>query len=75
MQRKTDTIRVETPDGPLEVRAGLVIEAVAEPHPDEDTAAKHPSVADARIAPYFLVVRARQSAHVVPGARASGTSP
>ena len=43
------------------IRAGLVIEAVAEPHPDADTAAKHPSVADARIAPYFLVVRARQS--------------
>jgi len=43
------------------IGAGLVIEAVAEPHPDEETVAKHPSVADSRIAPYFLVVRARQS--------------
>jgi SAM-dependent methyltransferase len=40
--------------------AGLVIEAIAEPHADEQTAAAHPEVADTRIAPYFLVVRARK---------------
>jgi hypothetical protein len=40
--------------------AGLVIEAIAEPHADERTAAAHPEVADTRIAPYFLVVRARK---------------
>ncbi len=41
------------------IGAGLVIEAVAEPCPDEETAARYPSVADSRIAPYFLLVRAR----------------
>jgi SAM-dependent methyltransferase len=40
--------------------AGLVIEAIAEPHADEQTAAAHPAVADTRIAPYFLVLRARK---------------
>ena len=39
--------------------AGLVIEAIAEPFADEETAA-HPRVADTRIAPYFLIVRARK---------------
>ena len=40
--------------------AGLVIEAIAEPCADEKTAAAHPQVADTRIAPYFLIVRARK---------------
>jgi SAM-dependent methyltransferase len=40
--------------------AGLVIEAIGEPCADEQTAAAHPEVADTRIAPYFLVVRARK---------------
>jgi SAM-dependent methyltransferase len=40
--------------------AGLIIEAIAEPHADERTAAAHPEVADTRIAPYFLIVRARK---------------
>jgi hypothetical protein len=40
--------------------AGLTIEAVAEPCADEETAAARPEVADTRIAPYFLVVRARK---------------
>jgi SAM-dependent methyltransferase len=39
---------------------GLVIEAIAEPRADEETAATHPQVADTRIAPYFLIVRARK---------------
>jgi hypothetical protein len=39
---------------------GLVIEAIAEPHADEETAATHPQVADTRLAPYFLIVRARK---------------
>jgi SAM-dependent methyltransferase len=39
---------------------GLVIEAIAEPCADEETAAAHPQVADTRIAPYFLIVRARK---------------
>jgi hypothetical protein len=42
--------------------AGLVIEAVREPHADEDTAAAHPEVADTRIVPYFLHIRARRPA-------------
>jgi SAM-dependent methyltransferase len=40
--------------------AGLAVEAVAEPCADEETAAAHPRVADSRIAPYFLIVRARR---------------
>jgi len=40
--------------------AGLVMEAIAEPHADEETAATHPQVADTRIAPHFLIVRARK---------------
>jgi SAM-dependent methyltransferase len=40
--------------------SGLIIEAVAEPCADEQTAAAHPEVADTRIAPYFLLVRARK---------------
>jgi SAM-dependent methyltransferase len=43
------------------IGAGLTIEAVVEPHADEQTAATHPRVADTRIAPYFLLVRARKS--------------
>jgi SAM-dependent methyltransferase len=40
--------------------AGLIIDALAEPCADEQTAAAHPAVADTRIAPFFLVVRARK---------------
>ena len=40
--------------------AGLAIEAIAEPRADEQTARDHPEVADTRIAPYFLIVRARK---------------
>jgi SAM-dependent methyltransferase len=43
--------------------AGFTIEAVDEPHADEQTARTHPEVADTRIAPYFLVLRARRAAH------------
>jgi hypothetical protein len=42
--------------------AGLAIEAIAEPCADEQTASAHPEVADTRIAPYFLIVRARKPA-------------
>jgi SAM-dependent methyltransferase len=41
--------------------AGLRVEAVAEPFADERTAAEHPEVADTRIAPHFLLVRARKA--------------
>jgi hypothetical protein len=41
--------------------AGLDIEAIAEPCADEETAATHPQVADTRLAPYFLIVRARKT--------------
>jgi SAM-dependent methyltransferase len=40
--------------------AGLAIEAVSEPRADDETAAAHPEVADTRIAPYCLIVRARK---------------
>ncbi len=41
--------------------AGLVIEAMHEPHADDRTAGQHPEVADTRIVPYFLHVRARHA--------------
>ncbi len=40
--------------------AGLRVEAVAEPRADEQTAAGHPEIADTRIVPHFLQVRARK---------------
>jgi ubiquinone/menaquinone biosynthesis C-methylase UbiE len=40
--------------------AGLAIEAIAEPCAEEKTATANPEVADLRIAPYFLIVRARK---------------
>lgn len=42
--------------------SGLSIEAIAEPHADEQTAREHPEVADTRIAPFFLTLRARKPA-------------
>jgi SAM-dependent methyltransferase len=39
---------------------GLMVEAVAEPRADEQTAAAHPEVADTRIVPYFFILRARR---------------
>jgi ubiquinone/menaquinone biosynthesis C-methylase UbiE len=42
------------------LNAGLAIEAITEPFADQETAAAHPQVADTRIAPYFLIVRARK---------------
>jgi SAM-dependent methyltransferase len=41
--------------------AGLVIEAIGEPTADEATAQRHPEIADTRIVPYFLHVRARKA--------------
>lgn len=40
--------------------SGLALERVGEPVADEALAASRPEVADTRIAPYFLVVRARR---------------
>jgi SAM-dependent methyltransferase len=40
--------------------ADLALEAIDEPHADEATARLHPEVADTRIAPYFLLLRARK---------------
>lgn len=42
--------------------AGLIIEGISEPHADDETARVHPEVADTRIAPYFLILRARKPA-------------
>jgi ubiquinone/menaquinone biosynthesis C-methylase UbiE len=42
------------------VDAGLMVEAIDEPHADDHTAREHPEVADTRIAPYFLHFRARK---------------
>ncbi len=40
--------------------AGLVVEAVVEPHADAELAASHPEVADTRIVPWSLLIRARK---------------
>ena len=40
--------------------AGLILEEVAEPCADEDVARHSPKIADTRIVPYFLIVRARK---------------
>ncbi len=40
--------------------AGLVIEQVVEPCADEEVARHSPKVADTRIVPYFLIIRARR---------------
>jgi 2-polyprenyl-3-methyl-5-hydroxy-6-metoxy-1,4-benzoquinol methylase len=40
--------------------AHLTLEAIAEPHADDEAARAHPEVADTRIAPYFLLLRARK---------------
>lgn len=40
--------------------AGLVLERINEPCATEETAAAHPEVADTRLAPYFLHIRARK---------------
>jgi ubiquinone/menaquinone biosynthesis C-methylase UbiE len=41
-------------------RAGFSLEEVCEPCADEQTAEAHPEVADTRIVPYFLTLRARR---------------
>ncbi len=43
----------------LVISSGYTIEQVAEPFADERTAAAHPEVADTRIVPYCLIIRAR----------------
>jgi len=43
----------------LVIASGLTIEQVAEPCADEATAVAHPEVADTRIVPYCLIIRAR----------------
>lgn len=50
------------------VAAGLSLEAFAEPHADEEVAAARPEVADTRIVPFFLIVRAARP--VSPARRA-----
>jgi SAM-dependent methyltransferase len=47
----------------LLLTTGFVIEQLGEPMADEATAAAFPSVADTRVAPLFLHVRARKGAH------------
>lgn len=43
------------------IAAGLVLEAVAEPHLDAETERRHPEVAGTSMAPLFLLVRARRA--------------
>jgi hypothetical protein len=40
--------------------AGPAVEEACEPRADDEIAQAHPEVADTRIAPYFLLLRARK---------------
>jgi len=42
------------------LKAGFQIEELCEPYPDQATAMKYPSVADAAIIAYFLIIRCRK---------------
>jgi len=42
------------------VEAGFAIERIGEPSVDEPTAQRVPAVADSRVAPLFLHIRARR---------------
>lgn len=53
------------------VGAGFVLEALGEPMADEATAARFPAVADTRVAPLFLHVRARKGQRCGPGMAAA----
>ena len=44
----------------MAIDAGLTIERVVEPVASEPIAARHPEVADTRIVPFFLIIRARR---------------
>lgn len=46
--------------------AGLVLERADEPRASEDAAATHPDLADTRLAPYFLHLRARRPPLATP---------
>jgi hypothetical protein len=41
--------------------AGFTVRALDEPHADETTAIEHPEVADTRLVPYSLIVRATRT--------------
>jgi hypothetical protein len=42
-------------------QAGFAVQEIDEPHADEATATQHPEVADTRIVPYSLIVRATRT--------------
>ncbi len=44
------------------IAAGLTLEEIAEPEPDDEAIERCPQIADARVWPYFLIIRARKSA-------------
>jgi len=50
------------------VGAGLVIEAMGEPHADDDLAKSVPTIADTAVAPLFLQIRAIKPRSALVGA-------
>ena len=44
------------------IAAGLAIEKIAEPRPDDEAIERCPEIVDARVWPYFLIIRAHRSA-------------
>lgn len=46
------------------VQSGFQLEEFAEPKPDDDVLQAHPRERDARLIPFFLIVRGRKPAHV-----------
>lgn len=42
------------------VRTGYVIEAMEEPHPNDEVVAQYPGLQDAQVVAYFLIIRCRK---------------
>ena len=59
----------------LLIEAGFQIERLAEPRPDDEVVARHPSLQDAQVVAYFLHVRARRPWESSAGSVTRSTSP
>jgi hypothetical protein len=44
------------------IQTGFVLEAFAEPRPDDQTVLEQPNIQDAQVIAYFLIIRARKPA-------------
>jgi hypothetical protein len=44
------------------IQTGFVLEALSEPRPNDQTVLEQPSIQDAQVIAYFLIIRARKPA-------------